>query len=153
MKTKTTSTPSTSKKATAKPTRSSRKTGSDAVSENLPDVSKQTAGGIVGATLGSLVAGPVGAVVGGVAGAMVGNASAEGQRPIETAMESIRSIAEKPIRQTVKRVAKTIANKAAAAKSAMTKATGKATKSVEKLAKHKGRTPPRGSTKAASARR
>ena len=35
---------------------------------NLPQVSKQTAGGVTGAVIGGVVGGPVGAVAGGVAG-------------------------------------------------------------------------------------
>ena len=59
--------------------------------ENLPTVSKQTAGGITGAVLGGILGGPVGAVAGGVAGAMVGNSSAKGNKPIKKAVESVRS--------------------------------------------------------------
>ncbi|MBL9092894.1 MAG: hypothetical protein JNL96_16865, partial [Planctomycetaceae bacterium] len=50
---------------------------------NLPEVSKQTAGGIGGAMLGGMVAGPVGALVGGVAGALIGKKSAEGKKPVK----------------------------------------------------------------------
>ncbi len=59
--------------------------------ENLPTVSKQTAGGIAGAAVGGMLGGPVGAVVGGVAGALVGNSSAKGNKPIKKTVESIRS--------------------------------------------------------------
>jgi hypothetical protein len=59
--------------------------------ENLPTVSKQTAGGITGAVIGGMLGGPVGAVAGGVAGALVGNASAKGNKPIKKAVESVRS--------------------------------------------------------------
>jgi hypothetical protein len=59
--------------------------------ENLPTVSKQTAGGITGAVIGGMLGGPVGAVAGGVAGALVGNSSAKGNKPIKKAVESIRS--------------------------------------------------------------
>ena len=71
---------------------------------NLPTVSKQTAGGIVGAAIGGMIAGPVGAVAGGVAGAMVGNASAQGQHPIETAVNNVASVTKKPLAIAVKRV-------------------------------------------------
>jgi hypothetical protein len=59
-------------------------------SKNMPEVSKQTAGGIGGAVVGGLVGGPVGALIGGVAGAMMGNASAEGKRPVKKAVEAVR---------------------------------------------------------------
>jgi hypothetical protein len=59
--------------------------------KNLPEVSKQTAGGIGGAVLGGIVAGPVGAIAGGIAGAMVGNASAEGKEPVKNAVASMRN--------------------------------------------------------------
>jgi len=59
--------------------------------ENLPEVSKQTAGGIGGAVIGGMIAGPVGAIAGGVAGALIGNSSAEGKKPIKKAMASVRS--------------------------------------------------------------
>ena len=55
--------------------------------ENLPTVSKQTAGGITGAVIGGMLGGPVGAV----AGALVGNSSAKGNKPIKKAVESVRS--------------------------------------------------------------
>ena len=58
---------------------------------NLPQVSKQTAGGVTGAVIGGVVGGPVGAVAGGVAGALIGDASAKGNRPIKKAVEAIRS--------------------------------------------------------------
>ncbi len=58
--------------------------------KNLPEVSKQTAGGIGGAVIGGMVAGPIGAIAGGVAGAIIGNASAEGKRPIKRAAASAR---------------------------------------------------------------
>jgi hypothetical protein len=44
------------------------KTKKQANEENLPAVSKQTAGGITGAVIGGMLGGPVGAVAGGVAG-------------------------------------------------------------------------------------
>ena len=59
--------------------------------ENLPAVSKQTAGGITGAVIGGLLGGPVGAVAGGVAGALVGNSSAKGNKPIKKTVDSIQS--------------------------------------------------------------
>jgi len=58
--------------------------------KNLPEVSKQTAGGIGGAMLGGMVAGPVGALIGGVAGALVGKSSAEGKEPIKKTVASVR---------------------------------------------------------------
>lgn len=91
------------------------------IDENLPTVSKQTAGGVVGATLGGMVAGPIGAIVGGVAGAMVGNASAEGQHPIETAVENVRAATEKPIKHAVKSVSKIVATKAGQLQAAVVK--------------------------------
>ena len=77
-------------------------------SANLPAVSKQTAGGIVGAAIGGMVGGPIGSVVGGVAGAMIGNSAAAGQHPIESAIENVRSVAEKPLKTAVKRVSKAL---------------------------------------------
>jgi len=59
--------------------------------ENLPTVSKQTAGGITGAVIGGMLGGPVGAVAAGVAGAMIGDSSAKGNKPIKGAVESVRS--------------------------------------------------------------
>ncbi len=59
--------------------------------QNLPSVSKQTAGGITGAVIGGMVAGPVGAVAGGIAGALVGDSSAKGNEPIHNALKTIRS--------------------------------------------------------------
>jgi hypothetical protein len=64
--------------------------------KNLPAVSKQTAGGITGAVIGGMLGGPVGAVAGGVAGALVGTSSARGEKPIKTAVESIRSTLRTP---------------------------------------------------------
>jgi hypothetical protein len=64
--------------------------------KNLPAVSKQTAGGITGAVIGGMLGGPVGAVAGGVAGALVGNSSAKGEKPIKTAVASIRSTLRTP---------------------------------------------------------
>jgi hypothetical protein len=58
---------------------------------NLPQVSKQTAGGIAGAVIGGLVGGPIVAAASGIAGAMVGNSSAKGGKPIETAVKTVRS--------------------------------------------------------------
>jgi hypothetical protein len=58
---------------------------------NLPQVSKQTAGGIAGAVIGGLVGGPIVAAASGIAGAMVGDSSAKGGKPIETAVKTIRS--------------------------------------------------------------
>jgi hypothetical protein len=63
-----------------------------ATDQNLPTVSKQTAGGVTGAVIGGIVAGPVGAVAGGVAGALVGNSSAKGNEPIKKAVAQIRSV-------------------------------------------------------------
>jgi DNA-binding protein HU-beta len=59
--------------------------------ENLPAVSKHTAGGIGGAVIGGMIAGPVGAIAGGVAGALIGKSSAEGNKPVKKAMASVRS--------------------------------------------------------------
>ena len=78
---------------------------------NLPEVSKQTAGGIAGAMVGGVVAGPVGAVVGGVVGAMVGNASAEGKRPIGKTIDNIRAVAEEPARRAYARISKAMSRK------------------------------------------
>lgn len=90
---------------------------------NLPEVSKQTAGGIAGAMVGGVVAGPLGAVVGGVVGAMVGNASAEGRRPIAKTVENIRAVAEPPARRAYASIAKAMGGKKkAAAKPAAAKA-------------------------------
>lgn len=60
-------------------------------SSNLPQVSKQTAGGVTGAVMGGVVAGPVGAIAGGVVGAIIGDASAEGKQPIKKAVDAIRA--------------------------------------------------------------
>ncbi len=78
---------------------------------NLPEVSKQTAGGIAGAMVGGVVAGPVGAVVGGVVGAMVGNASAEGKRPIGRTIDNIRVVTEEPARRAYARISKAMTRK------------------------------------------
>ena len=97
-------------------------------SENLPPVSRQTAGGIAGAAIGGVVAGPVGAVLGGVAGALVGNASAAGNRPVMRTVEGIRSVAEKPARRAYARMSAAITHhrvsskKKAAAKKTAAKA-------------------------------
>ena len=60
-------------------------------SEDLPTVSKQTAGGITGAVAGAVVGGPVGALIGGVAGALVGRSSAKGKKPIKKAIDVVRA--------------------------------------------------------------
>lgn len=73
---------------------------------NLPEVSKQTIGGIAGAVVGSVVAGPVGAVIGGVVGAMVGNASAEGRCPIGKTVDNIRAATAEPARRAYECIAK-----------------------------------------------
>lgn len=77
-------------------------------SDNLPPVSRQTAGGIAGAALGGIVAGPLGSVVAGVAGALVGNASAAGDRPVMRTVEGIRAVVEKPARRAYKRISAAI---------------------------------------------
>ncbi len=56
---------------------------------NLPEVSKQTAGGIGGAVAGGMIAGPVGALVGGVVGANGRKASAEGKKPMKKAAAAV----------------------------------------------------------------
>lgn len=91
---------------------------------NLPEVSKQTAGGIAGAMVGGVVAGPVGAVVGGVVGAMVGNASAQGKRPIGKTVDNIRAVTEEPARKAYARISNAMSRKAKPAKKP---AAGKAT--------------------------
>ena len=58
---------------------------------SMPEVTKQTAGGVGGAVLGAAVAGPVGAVIGGVAGTLIGDASAKGKRPVKKAVEAVGS--------------------------------------------------------------
>ena len=98
--------------------------GAESSDTNLPEVSKQTAGGIAGAMVGGVVAGPLGAVVGGVVGAMVGNASAEGRRPIAKTVENIRAVAEPPARRAYASISKAMGGKKkAAAKPAAAKAT------------------------------
>jgi hypothetical protein len=59
--------------------------------QNLPAVSKPTAGGVGWAIIGGMIAGSVGALAGGVAGALVGNASAEWKQPIKSAAAPYRS--------------------------------------------------------------
>jgi len=76
--------------------------------DNLPEVSKQTAGAIAGAVMGGVIAGPVGAVIVGVAGALVGNASAEGKRPIGKAVDSIRAVTEVPVREAYTRISNAV---------------------------------------------
>lgn len=102
-------------------------------SDNLPAVSRQTAGGIAGAALGGLVAGPLGSVVAGVAGALVGNASAAGDRPVERTVEGIRAVAEPPIRRTYKRITDAIARHRVSSKkkAATKKAAAKKTEAKE----------------------
>ena len=102
-------------------------------SKNLPEVSKQTAGGIGGAVLGGIVAGPVGAVVGGVAGALVGNASAEGEQPIKKAAASVRESLRKR-QPAVKKIAGPKTAKKAAKKSTQRSA------ALKKTAKKKAQT-------------
>ncbi len=85
-------------------------------SDNLPPVSRQTAGGIAGAALGGIVAGPLGAVVASVAGALVGSASAAGDRPVERTVEGIRAVAEPPIRRMYKRITAAVARHRASSK-------------------------------------
>jgi hypothetical protein len=86
--------------------------------DDLPAVSKQTAGGIAGATLGAVLAGPVGAILGGVAGALVGDASAAGKRPIERTVENIRAVAEPPARRAYARISKAMSHHKASTKKA-----------------------------------
>ena len=86
--------------------------GGESADTNLPEVSKQTAGGIAGA------------MVGGVVGAMVGNASAEGRRPIAKTVENIRAVAEPSARRAYASIAKAMGGKKKpAAKPAAAKAT------------------------------
>jgi predicted lipid-binding transport protein (Tim44 family) len=100
---------------------------------NLPEVSKQTAGGIAGAMIGGVVAGPLGAIAGGVAGALIGNASAEGKRPIGRTVDNIREVTEEPARKAYARISnamsrkKTPATKAPAKKPAAKKIPAKKT--------------------------
>jgi hypothetical protein len=84
-----------------------------AVKKNLPEVSKQTAGGIGGAVIGGMIAGPVGAIAGGVAGALIGNASAEGKRPIKRAAASVKSSASTENLANAVAATKNVAKKAA----------------------------------------
>jgi predicted lipid-binding transport protein (Tim44 family) len=76
--------------------------------DNLPPVSKQTAGGIGGALVGGVVGGPIGALVGGVAGAMIGNSSAAGERPIGRTVDGIKEITEEPVRKAYARISKAV---------------------------------------------
>ncbi|WP_010584892.1 hypothetical protein [Schlesneria paludicola] len=92
---------------TAKPRSSTRKSNPK-LEPNLPTVSKQTAGGIVGATIGGMIAGPIGAVAGGVAGAMIGTASAEGHHPIEAAANQVAAATKKPLAMVTKRVSSAV---------------------------------------------
>lgn len=104
--------------------------------DNLPPVSKQTAGGIAGAAIGGIVAGPLGAVVAGVAGALVGNASAAGEHPIKRTVDSIRSVAEKPTRRAYASVTAAIARHRVTKK----KAKASAKKAIAQKAASKSRT-------------
>jgi predicted lipid-binding transport protein (Tim44 family) len=88
---------------------------------NLPEVSKQTAGGIAGAMIGGVVAGPLGAIAGGVAGALIGNASAEGKRPIGRTVENIREVTEEPARRAYARISNAMSRKIKPAKKTATK--------------------------------
>ena len=102
--------------------------------ENLPSVSKQTAGGITGAVIGGMVAGPVGAVAGGVAGVLVGNSSAKGNKPIKKSLEAIRSTGmrgAKAIKATADR------NKPSRSAKKPTKGSAVATAASKPLAKQK----------------
>jgi len=118
------------KPAAPRKTRSLSGKGPD---DNLPPVSKQTAGGIAGAAIGGIVAGPLGAVVAGVAGALVGNAAAAGEHPIKRTVDGIRSVAEQPTRRAYASVTAAIARhrvskkkaKASAKKATDKKATAK----------------------------
>lgn len=101
-------------------------------SDNLPPVSRQTAGGIAGAAIGGIVAGPVGAVLGGVAGALVGNSSAAGDRPVMRTVEGIRSVAEKPARRAYARMSAAITRHRVASKK---KATDRKTAAKARAAK------------------
>ena len=109
------------------PSKGDRAASDTSAETNLPPVSRQTAGGIVGATLGGMVGGPVGAVVGGVAGAMVGSSSAAGERPIETAVDKIASVGKKPVKAVIEKVKSVMA----ARRSPTAKSKG--TKKVEKM--------------------
>lgn len=81
-------------------------------SDDLPSISKQTAGGIGGALVGGVVGGPIGALVGGVAGAMIGNASAAGERPIGRTVDGIKAVAEEPARKAYARISKAVSPRA-----------------------------------------
>lgn len=102
--------------------------------ENLPAVSKQTAGAIAGAMVGGIVAGPVGAIAGGVAGAMVGNASADGQRPIGKTVANIRAVTEEPARRAYARLSTAVSRKMSGAKKS-SKSAATANKPAAKKAK------------------
>jgi hypothetical protein len=104
--------------------------------DNLPPVSKQTAGGIAGAAIGGIVAGPVGAIVGGVAGALLGNASAAGERPLERTVDGIRAVAEEPARRAYKRISAAIArHRVSSKKKAATKKTAAKALAAKKSSK------------------
>jgi len=118
----------------------------DAASSNLPEVSKQTAGGVTGAVLGGVVAGPVGAIAGGVVGAMIGDASAAGKQPVKKAVAAVRAKvpAVKKALQTVgqrakrltttKKAKKTAGGSPKKAKQQPSKSAGKSKKVVKKSA-------------------
>ena len=98
------------KKIQAKKTKRPQPPSSD-TNKNVP-VSKQTAGGVTGAVLGAAVAGPFGAIAGGLTGAMVGDASAKGKKPVQKAVEAIRSeVREAHITDTLKSVAQRVTSK------------------------------------------
>ncbi len=113
---------------------------------NLPEVSKQTAGGIAGAMVGGVVAGPVGAVVGGVAGAMIGNASAAGKRPIERTVDNVRAVTEEPARKAYARVSEAISRKMKSKKKPATKGTTAKKRATKKTSASK-RTAPKAPAK------
>lgn len=100
--------------------------------QNLPTVSKQTAGGIGGAVVGGILAGPVGAVAGGVAGALLGNSSAAGNKPVKKAAASVRSALSSVKSKGLTGAKKsTPAKKAAAKKTATKKRAVKSTKTAK----------------------
>jgi len=103
-------------KPRSRPAPAAQTPGREPDQENLPDVSKQTAGAIAGAVIGGVVAGPFGAIAGGVAGALVGNASAEGKRPIGRTVDNIRAVTEDPARKAYARISKAVTGKKPPAK-------------------------------------
>jgi hypothetical protein len=111
-------------------------------SENLPTVSKQTAGGITGAVAGGVIGGPVGAVIGGVAGAVVGQSSAKGKKPIKKMIDAVRA-------RLGRAKKKASQGKAKASPTSTKKKDMAPTRNVaKKTAKAKGRKPASGSKRA-----